>query len=192
MKDNSSVASILTNIFFRIKQKNWYFWIPNGISGNKQEWSQQWAVYQICLSDSGCIYKNKRRVWYIKTVHCLDTHMIISVKCTVLILFCKGSFLNNMLYTFTAVFHSVLLTYFRAYDEKGNPVVNSSQIDYLEADPNLGLVPRIWRSLEKILYGLVLLLSCKLKWPGSSKLGPLSSFWGTNPKADQCFDKVFL
>lgn len=48
----------------------------------------------------------------------------------------------------------------RAYNKEENPVNNSTDIHFLEADPNLGLIARIWRSLEKILYGLVLLLSC--------------------------------
>lgn len=48
----------------------------------------------------------------------------------------------------------------RALDKDGNAVNNTTDIHFLEADPNLGLVARIWRSLEKILYGLVLLLCC--------------------------------
>ncbi|XP_061187269.1 inner nuclear membrane protein Man1-like isoform X2 [Saccostrea echinata] len=54
----------------------------------------------------------------------------------------------------------------RAFDAEKNPVEasdtqeNEDKITYLQTDPDLGLIIRVWRSMEKILFGLTLLVIC--------------------------------
>lgn len=54
--------------------------------------------------------------------------------------------------------------FYRLYSENQEELssnINFTDVHYLKAEPNLGLLIRIWRSMEQILYGLILLLLCK-------------------------------
>ena len=91
--------------------------------------------------------------------------MCLSMKCCALILIYQ--YANNFSYQFwygmTWMMHAAVYFY-RLYSKNQEELssnINFTDVHYLKAEPNLGLLIRIWRSMEQILYGLILLLLCK-------------------------------
>ena len=86
-------------------------------------------------------------------------------KCCALILIYQyaNNFSYQCCYGMAWMMHAAVYFY-RLYSknqEELSSIMNFIDIHYLKAEPNLGLLTRIWRSMEQILYGLILLLFCK-------------------------------
>ena len=87
------------------------------------------------------------------------------LKCCALILIYQyaNNFSYQCCYGMAWMMHTAVYFY-RLYSKNQEELssnINFTDVDYLKAEPNLGLLIRIWRSMEQILYGLILLLLCK-------------------------------